>query len=166
VGAIMDVTDLVMAEDKLQRLQAEFAHAARVSTLGELTTSIAHELNQPLGAIAAGSEAALLWLDRPVPNHDEVRSSLKRIHGDAKRASEIISRIRAMAVRKGPQRTLVSIDDLIREVLQFLQHEVQSRRVVVSHHLALAAPLVLADRTQMQQVIVNLCVNAVQAMTQ
>jgi len=164
--ALVDLTDLARAQEELQQIQAKFAHAARVSTLGELTASIAHEINQPLGAIGASADAGLRWLNRPAPDLDEVRSSLERMNADARRASEIIARIRSMAARRPPERVLVSIDDLISEVLQFLRHEAQSRRVTVSYHGAAAGPKVLADRTQLQQVVVNLVVNALQATAQ
>jgi len=163
---VFDLTKQVRAEEELQRLRADFAHAARISILGELTASVAHEVNQPLAAIAAGGEASLRWLSRPTPNVDEVRELTKRVVADARRASEIIARIRAMATRHVPEQTLLSLDDVIREALLFLRHEVQSRRVAVTHVPALGSQKVLADRTQLQQVIVNLAVNAVQAIAQ
>lgn len=145
-------------------MQADFAHAARISMLGELTASIAHEVNQPLGAIAAGGEASLRWLARPTPDVDEVRELARQVVADARRASEIVGRIRAMATRRAPEQIPLSLDDVIREALQFLRHEVQSRGVAVSHFPALGPRKVFADRTQLQQVIVNLAVNAMQAM--
>src|SRR5262249_33090565 len=147
----------------LQQIQAKFAHAARVSTLGELTASIAHEISQPLGAIIASGDTGLRWLGRAAPDLGEVRSSLERINSDARRAAEIITRIRSMAAPQRPERASVSIDDLVTEVLQFLRHEAQSKRVTVSYHNAAATSEVHADRTQLQQVIVNLVVNALQA---
>lgn len=163
---IIDVSERNRAQDMLQRVQAEFAHAARVSVLGELTASIAHELNQPLAAIAASGEASLRWLDRPEPDLEEVRASTKRMLIDARRASEIIGRVRGMAAPRGPERTLLSLDDVIREALLFLRHDIQARDVTVSQHLDPGAPKALADRTQLQQVVVNLAVNAMQAMAQ
>ena len=164
--SMIDFTERVRAQEELQRLRADFAHASRVSMLGELTASIAHEVDQPLAAIAAGGEASLRWLARPTPNADEVRELTKRVVADARRASDIIGRIRAMATRRVPEQTLLSLDDVIREALLFLRHEVESRRVAVSHFPALGPQKVLADRTQLQQVIVNLAVNAVQAIAQ
>ena len=120
---VIDLTKQVRAEEELQRLRADFAHAARISMLGELTASIAHEVNQPLAAIAAGGEASLRWLARPTPDVDEVRDLTRRVVADARRASEIIGRIRAMATRRVPEQTLLSLDDIIREALLFLRHE-------------------------------------------
>jgi PAS domain S-box-containing protein len=166
LAGVIDISERVKAQSMLNQVQADFAHAARISMLGELTASIAHEVNQPLAAIAAGGEASLRWLDRPTPDLDEVRQLTKIVVADARRASEIISRIRAMATRRVPEQTLLSLDDVIREALLFLRHEVESRGVAVSHDPASASQQVFADRTQLQQVIVNLVVNAVQAIAQ
>lgn len=163
---IIDLSERNRAQYMLQQVQADFAHAARVSMLGELTASIAHELNQPLAAIATSGEASLRWLDRPQPDVEEVRASTQRMLIDARRASDIISRVRAMATRRGPERMPLSLDDVIREALLFLRHEVQAQHVTVSQHIDPRVPQVLADRTQLQQVIVNLAVNAMQAMEQ
>jgi PAS domain S-box-containing protein len=164
--SMIDLTERVRAQEELRGMQADFAHAARISMLGEFTASIAHEVNQPLAAIAAGGEASLRWLARSMPDIDEVRELTKGVVADARRASEIIARIRAMATRRVPEQTLLSLDDVVREALVFLGHEVQSRGVAVTHYPALGPQKVLADRTQLQQVIVNLAINAVQAITQ
>ena len=166
LAAFVDISDRVRAQEMLSRVQADFAHAARISTLGELTASIAHEVNQPLAAIAAGGEASLRWLAGSKPDVDEVRELTTRMVADSRRASEIIGRIRAMASRRLPEQTLLSLDDVIREALLFLRHEVQSRDVMISHFPTTTALKVLADRTQIQQVVVNLAVNAMQAMEQ
>jgi PAS domain S-box-containing protein len=163
---IVDISQRIRAQEMLNRVQADFAHAARVSVLGELTASIAHEVNQPLAAIAANGEAGLRWLGRPEPDIPELRELTESIVADARRAAEIIARIRGMAARNAPEQTLLSLDDVIREALLFLRHEVQARSVAVLHHVAPDAPHVLGDRTQLQQVIVNLAVNSMQAMTQ
>jgi PAS domain S-box-containing protein len=165
VGFI-DISARKSAEERLRRVQDDFAHAARVSMLGELTASIAHEVNQPLAAIAANGEAGLRWLGRAAPNVEEVRELTKRIVADARRAGEIISRIRAMASRHTPEQVALQLDDVVREVLLFLRHEVQARGVTILHRPAQGAPPILADRTQIQQVIVNLAVNGMQAMAQ
>jgi signal transduction histidine kinase len=156
----------VIAIDHTRLLRADFAHAARISMLGELTASIAHEVNQPLAAIAASGEASLRWLARPTPEIAEVRELTKRMVADARRASEIVARIRDMASRRVSEQALLSLDDVIHETLAFLRREIESRGVAVSHHPEGGLHKVVGDRTQLQQVIVNLTVNAVQAMAQ
>jgi PAS domain S-box-containing protein len=163
---VIDITEQVRARETLQRVQADFAHAARVSMLGELTASIAHEVNQPLTAIVTNGEAGLRFLNRPEPDLAEVRETTKHIVNDARRAAEIIARVRRMAARQAPEQTLLSVDDVIREALLFLRNEVQSHELTVTHHINPAAPKVLGDRTQLQQVFVNLMVNAIQATAQ
>jgi len=164
--SLVDLTERVRAQDMLQRLQADFAHAARISMLGELTASVAHELNQPLSAIAMNSAIGNRWLDRAVPDVAEARQINVRIGADARRAVDIVDRIRGMALRRGPKRAVAQLDELIDEALVFLQHEVQSRGVIVLRQRAAVLPMVFADRIQLQQVIVNLLVNAMQAMEQ
>ncbi|WP_313955685.1 AAA family ATPase [Paraburkholderia sp. BCC1884] len=166
VISLVDLTERIRAQEMLQRVQADFAHAARISMLGELTASIAHELKQPLTAIALNSQAGLGWLNRPVPDLAEVRATNMRIIADARHATEIIGRIRGMAVRRAPERTLTSLDELIDEALVFLRHEVQSRHVAVTRQLVDGTPQVRVDRIQLQQVVVNLTVNAMQAIEQ
>lgn len=166
LAGLVELTDLVRTQETLERLQIEFAHAARVSTLGELTASIAHELNQPLGAIAVNSEASLRWLDRAEPNLDEVRALTKRSLAAARRAADIIGRVRGMAARRAPERTVISLHDVILEALQFLRHEVEWRGVTVTHVFSSTSSNVLADRTLLHQLIVNLAINAMQAMAQ
>lgn len=165
VGFI-DITERVNAQEMLNRVQADFAHAARVSMLGELTASIAHEVNQPLAAIALNGAAGLRWLSQPEPDLSELREMAESVVADARRAADIIARVRTMAAGQAPEQELVSLDHVIRETLLFLRHEVQTRAVSVSHHVGLATSRVRGDRTQLQQVIVNLAVNAMQAMTQ
>jgi C4-dicarboxylate-specific signal transduction histidine kinase len=150
----------------LRQVQADFAHAARVSMLGELTASIAHEVNQPLAAIATNAAAGLRWLDRAEPDIAEVRALTRRIIADAQRAADIIARIRTMADHKTPEPTSLSMNSAIEESMLFLAHELQAHSVMLKLDLGRNLPLVLADRTQLQQVIVNLVVNAIQAMAQ
>jgi C4-dicarboxylate-specific signal transduction histidine kinase len=158
--------ELVSAQQVLDRLQIEAAHAARISILGELTASIAHELNQPLSAIAVNCEASLRWLGRPKPNLDEVYELTKRTLADVRRAAEIIDRVRGMAVCRAPKRVLMPLHDVILDALQFLRHEVEWRGITVSHVFSAPSSNVLADRTLLHQLIVNLAVNAMQAMAQ
>jgi C4-dicarboxylate-specific signal transduction histidine kinase len=161
----IDITERVRAREMLQRIQADFAHAARVAVLGELTASIAHEVNQPLAAIAINGEVGLRLLNRSKPDLAELREMVKCVVNDARRAADIIARVRTMATRQAPEQKLLLFDDVIREALLFLRHEVQSHGQMVTHYSDPAAPKVLGDRTQLQQVIVNLTINAIQAMT-
>jgi PAS domain S-box-containing protein len=163
---IIDITERVRAREMLQQVQADFAHAARVSMLGELTASIAHEVNQPLAAIVTNGEVGLRLLDRSELDLAELRELAKCVVDDARRAADIIARVRTMATRQAPEQTLLSVDEVIREALLFLRHEVQLHGLMVTHHSNPAAPQVLGDHTQLQQVFVNLTVNAIQAMAQ
>lgn len=162
---VVDVTARKAAEAALAKVQADFAHAARVSMLGELTASIAHEVNQPLAAIATSGSASLRWLAAGQPDLDEVRGLAERIVADARRAADIIARVRAMAERREPERVALSLNILVEEVLVFLAHELQGQGVAVELRLDPYLADTLADRTQLQQVVVNLAVNAVQAMS-
>jgi PAS domain S-box-containing protein len=165
VGTI-DISQRLRTQQKLQQVQAEFAHATRVSMLGELTASIAHEVNQPLAAIATNGAAGLRWLNRPRPDIIEIRNVIENIVMDTQRAANIVARVHGMASRKVPEQAPLSFDEIIREALLFLRHELESRNVTILHRPAATAPQVLGDRTQLQQVVVNLAINAVQAMTQ
>lgn len=165
VGTI-DISQRVRAQQKLQQVQAEFAHAARVSMLGELTASIAHEVNQPLTAIATNGAAGLRWLNRPTLDIVEIRKVIQNIVVDTQRAANIVARVHSMASRKVPQQASLPFDEIIREALLFLRHEMESRSVTILHRPDPTVLQVLGDRTQLQQVIVNLAINAVQAMIQ
>jgi C4-dicarboxylate-specific signal transduction histidine kinase len=166
LGAVQDVTQRRSSEEALTRARSELAHVSRVTSLGVLTASIAHEVNQPLAAIIANGESSLRWLARETSDFDKVRELTKRVVADARRAAEIIGRIRGMASRRVPERALLRLDDVISESMVFLHHEFQSKGVAVSVDLAPSLPHVIGDRTQLQQVIVNLTINAVQATTQ
>jgi PAS domain S-box-containing protein len=166
LGGAIDITDRVRAQEQLQRVQADFAHAARLSVLGEIAASIAHEVNQPLAAVRTNGETGLRWLDRPEPNIPKARQLMRRVLDDARRAADIIARIRAMAAGRTPQQTALELHDVIAESMLFLRHELQSKGVSASLDLAPALPQVTGDRTQLHQVVVNLAINAVQAMAQ
>ncbi|WP_129792200.1 ATP-binding protein [Sphingosinicella sp. CPCC 101087] len=163
---VIDISDRLRAERMLRQVQSDFAHAARVATLGELTASIAHEVNQPLAAIATNGEASLRWLARPEPELEEVRRLAGRMVADARRAADIIARIRGMASRASPEPVAVAVDDLVTETLAFLDRELRIREVEAEVHVDPHLPLVSGDRTQIQQVLVNLIVNALQALDQ
>jgi PAS domain S-box-containing protein len=166
LGGAIDITDRIRTQERLQQVQADFAHAARLSVLGEIAASIAHEVNQPLAAVRTNGETGLRLLDRVEPNVPKARELMQRILNDAGRAADIIARIRAMASGRAPQRTALALHDVISESMLFLRHELQSREVSVSLELAPTLPQVTGDRTQLNQVIVNLAINAVQAMVQ
>jgi PAS domain S-box-containing protein len=161
---IVDISERVAAQRALRQLQAEFAHAARLSMLGELVASIAHEVNQPLAAIAANAAAGKRWLARAEPDLDEVRQINDRIVADAHRAADIIARMRDMAAKRGPDQTSLSLNGMVEEAMMFLHHELQAHRVAVTLDLAPDLPPAHADRTQIQQVLVNLALNAIQEM--
>lgn len=164
INAFVDTTEKKDAERRLRQVEAEYAHAARISMLGELTASIAHEVNQPLAAITTYGEAGLQWLNRPNADLSQFREIMNRIVADARRAAGIIGRVREMASRRRPVHDLALLDDVIAEALQFLRHETQMHKVNVTHRRSSAARPVNVDRIQLQQVIVNLIVNAMQAM--
>ncbi|WP_341898478.1 ATP-binding protein [Ferrovibrio terrae] len=163
---VIDISERVRAQGALQKLQADFAHAARVSMLGELTASLAHEVNQPLAAIATNGEASLRWLGRPEPNLDEVNILARRMVADVRRAADIISRIRSMASRQVQEKSALPVNAVIEEALLFLRHEMQGQGIALSLDLGADLLPVLGDRTQLQQVVVNLVLNAMQAMAQ
>lgn len=164
VVATLDIGDRKRAENRLREVQSNLSHAARVSTLGELTASIAHEVNQPLAAITAFGEASLRWLKRDQPELVEVEALTREIISDARRASDIIARIRGMALKRDPSPQPLDIGNVIEEALLIVRHESQSKSVAIELEIDEALPRVLADKIQLQQVIVNLAMNAVQAM--
>jgi signal transduction histidine kinase len=166
IGAAQDVTQRRLSEEALAKTRSELAHVNRVTGLGVLTASIAHEVNQPLGAIVTNGESSLRWLTRNEPDIEKVLMLTGRVVSDARRASEIIARIRDMASQRAPEQKPLSIDDIINDSLNFLRHELQEKGIVVSLDLTRGLPQIVGDRTQLQQVIINLTINAAQAMTQ
>jgi PAS domain S-box-containing protein len=165
VGTVMDVTERKRAEEALRKAQDELAHVTRVTTLGELAASIAHEVNQPLAAVVANANASLRWLAAVPSDIQEARDGLQRIVRDANRASEVVSRIRAFLKRGESRRDRLDVEDVIREVIGLVQGEVRTQGVSVLLESAAHLPAVTADRVQLQQVILNLVMNAIEAMT-
>ena len=159
-----DLTDRVRESEALQEAQAELAHVTRVMTLGELTASIAHEVNQPLAAIVADANASLNWLAASPPDLGSVREALVAIVKDGHRASEVIQRIRQLATKTSPQKARLDTNDVIRDVVPLIGTEMRSHEVSVRIDLAPALPPVLADRVQLQQVLINLVMNGIEAM--
>ena len=171
VAFIVDMTERKQAEEKLrtseQRLldaQMELARVTRVTTLGELTASIAHEVNQPLAAVVANAEACLRWLDRGPPDLDAVRRSVEWVIDDGNRAGEVIRRIRALANKTGIEKIPLDVNEVARETVALVQRELISHEVSLQMELAPALPMILADRVQLQQVIINLVMNGIEAM--
>jgi len=152
------------AEEAFRTAQMELAHVTRVATLGEMTASIAHEINQPLGALVNNAGACLAWLD--AENLEEVRNSVELVMDDAHRASEIITRIRALVRKAPPQKDWLDINQIVREVIGLAQSEVQRSQIALEMRLSDDVPLVFADRIQLQQVMLNLMMNAIEAMTE
>jgi signal transduction histidine kinase len=147
-----------------ERAQSELAHMSRVMTIGTLTASIAHEVNQPLTGIVANSSACLRWLARDEPDLEEARSAAERMIKDANRASEVIQRIRDLVKKTDLRRVSLDINDIIHEVVDLVQTEVRNHHVVLRTELSDALPPVLGDRVQLQQVLLNLLLNGIEAM--
>jgi predicted ATPase/signal transduction histidine kinase len=164
VGAMMDVTAIRLAEGELHKTRTDLAHVMRVSSLGELTASVAHEVNQPLGAVMFNAEACLTWLRCDPPNMSEAHAALERILRDSTRAGEVIQRIRALAKKTDTKLAPLNLNDLLSEAVTFVQHELLSCGVALRVEQASALPVVLADKVQLQQVILNLVSNAIEAM--
>jgi C4-dicarboxylate-specific signal transduction histidine kinase len=150
--------------EALGTAQAELAHVSRVATLGEMSASIAHEVNQPLGAIAANGEAGLRWLARDVPQTEEAIATLRLIISDAKRAGNVVGRIRELARKAEPEIARLDINELVDEAIALVKREMLGHQVTLELQLAPGLPLIRGDRIQLQQVIINLVINAVQAM--
>lgn len=165
MGTITDITERKLGEEALQMVQAELAHVARVTTLGELTASIAHEINQPLTAVVNNANAGLRWLSGESPDIAEARDAIRRIVRDGNRASEVISKIRAL-VKKAPMtKERFDINEAVEEIVTLTNSEAQRNRVLVRTRLGVDIPLILGDRVQLQQVVLNLLINAIEAMS-
>lgn len=163
-GAVMDVTAAREAQDALERTRTELAHATRMTTLGEMSASIAHEVKQPLAAIVINAEAGIRWLNREEPSISGALRALGAVASEAGRASSVIDRIRAFSKKAALEMVRLDINNVINEAVALVHREALSHRI--SLHLALAPdlPAVLGDRVQLQQVIINLIINGFQAM--
>ncbi len=163
-GISAEITERKKAESDLREMQAELAHLNRVMTVGELTASIAHEINQPLAAILMNGNAALRWLALEPPNLAKARDSAELIIRDGDRASQVIARIRALLKKSPPSKTLLDVNEFVNEVVGLTQSEIVRNTVRLSVEFADDLPRVPGDRIQLQQVLLNLIVNAVEAM--
>jgi PAS domain S-box-containing protein len=159
-----DIEEKKQAQETLAKAQAELAHISRVMTLGELTASIAHEVNQPLAAIVTSGEACLRWLGLDAAPLDRVKRSIERMIGDGRRASEVVRRLRALSKKGNLQRAPVNLNEVIEDSIPLVQREFSQHHVSLGLNLANPLPDVIGDRIQLQQVIINLLVNAIQAM--
>jgi len=167
VGSAIDVTERRQAEEERERLrqaQADLAHANRVTTMGELTASVAHEVSQPIAASLTNAKTCLRWLTGDNPNLEEAREATMRIVQDQMRAGEIISRIRLLFKKTTSQRELVDINEVIRETIILLQGETARYLISFATDLGADLPQVMGDRVQLQQVMMNLMMNGIDAM--
>jgi PAS domain S-box-containing protein len=163
-GVARDITERQRAEEALREAQAELAHVTRVATLGEFAASIAHEINQPLAGVVTNGQACLRWLGREVPDLAEARAAVERIIRDGNRAGEVIARVRALLRKAAPQRARLAINDVIAEVIALADSELRRHGVALHTDLAAGLPPVLGDRIQLQQVLLNLLLNGMEAL--
>jgi PAS domain S-box-containing protein len=166
-GTGTDITATIRAdhaEQALREAHAELAHVTRVITLGELTASIAHEVNQPLAAVVANAEACLRWLDRDTPDLAAARRSVEWVINDGCRASDVVRRVRALAHKTDIEKVPLDVNNVVREAIALVQRELGTHGVSLRTEFAPALPTILGDRVQLQQVIINLVMNGIEAM--
>ncbi len=164
LATTVDITERKRTEDALRTVQSDLARVARLTMMGEMTAAIAHEVNQPLAAIVANGAAGLRWLGRAPPDLDEVRTTLQEIVTQGHHASEVIGSIRAMFKKDSQDKTSLDLNELIGEILVLVRGELQTQRTSVDTMLTPDLPQVLGDRVQLQQVMLNLIMNAIEAM--
>ncbi|HEX3085554.1 MAG TPA: PAS domain-containing protein, partial [Pyrinomonadaceae bacterium] len=165
IGAVQDVTQRHMSEEALSKARSELAHVSRAMSLGALTASIAHEVNQPLSGIITNASTCMRMLDAEPPNVDGARETTKRTIRDGRRAADVIIRLRALFARKETVTELVDLNEATREVIALSRSELERNRVITRTELAEQLPLITGDRVQLQQVIMNLLRNGSDAMT-
>jgi PAS domain S-box-containing protein len=164
VAFVLDLTERKHVEQALRDAQTNLAHVVRITTLGELAASISHEVNQPLAAVANAAAACRRWLDRGTPNLDEARSAVDWITKEANRANDVIQRVRALANKTSIEKVPLDVNDVVSEVIALVQRELISHQVSLRTESAPALPMILGDRVQLQQVIINLVMNGLEAM--
>jgi PAS domain S-box-containing protein len=159
-----DITERKQAEEAVRQARADLAHMSRVTTMGELTASLAHELSQPIAAAVTDANTCYRWLTRGEPDVEEAREAAMRIVKDGTRAAEILARIRSFYKKSAPQRDVVDVNDIVREMLVLLRNEANRYSVSIRTELAAELPKVTVDRVQLQQVFMNLMLNGIEAM--
>ncbi|TBR28363.1 MAG: PAS domain S-box protein, partial [Reyranella sp.] len=159
-----DITAQRAVEDRLDRTRSELAHLSRIATMGELTASIAHEVNQPLAAIVANGEAGLRWLGRDTPDLGETKKSIEAMLRNAHRASDVVRRLRGLSAKSTPAHALLDVAAVAEETVQLVERELRVQGVRLSADLPAGLPPVDGDRVQIQQVLLNLMLNAIQAL--
>jgi signal transduction histidine kinase len=159
------ISERNQAQDALHKAQAELSHMTRLTTMGELTASIAHEVNQPLAGVVTNANAGLRWLAGAPPDLNETREALLRIVRDGNRASDVIARIRTLLKKGETDRTRLDVNRVIEEMVELTRGEVRQRNVSLKTELSANLPLISADRVQLQQVLLNLIINAAEAMS-
>jgi PAS domain S-box-containing protein len=164
LGSLTDITERKRAEESLRQAQADLARVNRVTTMGELTASLAHEVNQPIAAAVTNAKTCLRWLTREHPDVEEARAAAMRIVNDGTRAAEIIKRIRLLFKKGTSERELVDINEVIREMVVLLRGEATRYSILVQTELEADNPRLMADRVQLQQVLMNLMINGIDAM--
>jgi PAS domain S-box-containing protein len=164
VGSSTDITDRKRAEESLRQAQSDLARVNRVTTMGELTASLAHEVNQPIAAAVTNAKTCLRWLTRDQPDVEEARAAAMRIVNDGTRAAQIVKRIRLLFKKGTLERELVDVNEVIREMIVLLRGEAMRYSILVRTELEADTPRVLADRVQLQQVLLNLMINGIEAM--
>jgi C4-dicarboxylate-specific signal transduction histidine kinase len=161
----LGITEIKQAEHALDEARRELLRVSSPSTLAEMTASIAHEINQPLSAIAANGNAGIRWLSRAEPDVKEALTALKRIVDDGLRTSEIVTNIRAMFHREKQEKRLLDANDLVRDVLKIAHSEIEKQGASLQVELSDEIPRIMAERVPLQQVLLNLTMNALDAMT-
>jgi PAS domain S-box-containing protein len=165
VGTVIDTTERKRGEEALRQAHDELAHASRVLTMGELTSSIAHEVNQPLGAIVTNGNASLRLISRNPPDVERSQEAIECMISDAMRASEVIKRIRAMLKKSVPEKTLLNMNETIHDVIGLTARQLANSQIALSTKLSPDRLMVLGDRVQLQQVMLNLILNSNEAMS-
>ena len=163
-AAVRDVTERARAEEALRQAQADLARVNRATAMGELTASLAHEVSQPIAAAVVNAQVCLLWLERDQPHLEEARRAARRIAEDGELAGKIVSRIRSQFKKDTLQREVVDVNEIVREMIDLLRGEAMRYNISIRSELAADLPQIVGDRVQLQQVVMNLIVNSIDAM--